>query len=58
MRNTSTWKQGIVKQLRPQWAKDASLSPEGCCDVELGLYGLAHLLPGESASALWVLLTG
>ena len=58
MRNTYTWKQGILKQLRPQWTNDASLSPQACCDVELGLYALLRLLPGEQANALWVLLIG
>ncbi len=58
MRNTYSWKQGILKQLRPQWTNDASLSPQACCDVELGLYALLRLLPGEQANALWVLLIG
>jgi len=58
MRNTYSWKQGIIKQLRPQWTHDASLSPQACCDVELGLYALLRLLPGEQANALWVLLMG
>src|SRR5260370_41683111 len=58
MRNTYTWKQGILKQLRPQWTNDASLSPQARCDVELGLYALLRLLPGEQANALWVLLIG
>src|SRR2546423_12802677 len=58
MRNTYTWKQGIIKQLRHQWTHDASLSPQACCDVELGLYALLRLLPGEQANALWVLLIG
>lgn len=58
MRNTYAWKQGIIKQLRSQWTNDASLSPQACCDVELGLFTLLLLLPGEKANALWVLLMG
>lgn len=58
MRETTTWRQKLIKQLKDLWPEQARLAPADLCNIELGLYLLAELMPGAPAHILWALLTG
>ncbi len=59
MRETTSWRNKLTRQLRACWSKTATpLNPGTLCEVELGLYVLSQLTPEAPADALWVLLSG
>lgn len=58
MRDTSYWRKNLEKQLANAWQQQAQLRIGSFLDIELGLWALSQLLPGEPASGLWVILTG
>jgi len=59
MRDIQSWRASLVRQLRAYYPeKGTALTAKEVADVELGLYLLHQLAPGEVASALWVLLSG
>jgi hypothetical protein len=58
MRNTTSWRKDLEKELSRHLVYPSALSPREVCSVELGLYLLESLAPNQPASALWTLLTG
>lgn len=58
MRDTTSWRQSLTKQLSEYWPSTENLNIARFCDIELGLYLLSQLAPDTSAHSLWVLLTG
>ncbi len=58
MRDTHSWRNGLVRPLQKQWPDTAGISPRVLCDVELGLYLLDCLFAKAPAHALWVALSG
>lgn len=58
MRNTTRWRKDLEKEFARNWSNPSALSPREMCSVELGLYLLEHIAPGEPAASLWTLMTG
>lgn len=58
MRATNIWRKGLMRQLKDAWPQTASMRLGAFCDVELGLWALSQILPGQEARSLWALLTG
>jgi len=58
MRAIDSWRKGLMQQLHNAWPKTGPLRLGAFFDIELGLYALSQMLPGEPARALWAPLTG
>jgi hypothetical protein len=58
MRDTSKWRNRLVRRLRDQWPSDAKVSPAIFCDIELALTVHHQLIPMALGESLWVLLAG
>ena len=59
MRDIQSWRKSIIRNISAHWPEgEAFLTVKEMADVELGLCLLQNLAPGESVSALWVLISG
>src|SRR5258708_7946050 len=59
MRDRTSWRTGLMAQLKPVWHADkAEIDPGLMLDTELGLHLLSALRPEEPAEAGYGLLSG
>ncbi|MFI7590235.1 hypothetical protein [Micromonospora sp. NPDC049359] len=58
MRETSSWRDSLMKQMRREQFPEAVMARDAFCRVELGLHFLTKHFPGEPVGALQPLLSG
>jgi hypothetical protein len=62
MQNSKGWHKSLTRELSQYWSEDNNWSKEvtplKLVEIELGLYLVTKVLPTDSASSLWSLLTG
>ncbi len=58
MRDTSSWRDNLMRQMRREQFPEAVMARDVFCQVELGLHFLTKHFPGEPAGALQPLLSG
>ncbi len=65
MRDPRNWQKDLADKIKKSWPQNEQVNGReltgkihALCEVELGLYLLSQLAPGEPAKSLWVLLTG
>lgn len=58
MRDITTWKLRLTRELKKHWDENMVLDPGTVCDIELGITIHHNLLRGQPLENLWVMLTG
>jgi len=58
MRDITTWKLLLTRELKKHWDENMMLDPSTVCDIELAITTHYNLLRGQPLENLWVMLTG